>query len=546
MRESNLAPPPRPLDGLRSPYRWLRASGGRELAGRTFGITLVLVAVTGAFLATTSTHAGTPDSISNLDTARNIALGRGFTTDIVQQLASPQVVPGPDVVRPPALPYLLAALAPLVGVGPAGAVILNVLAILATALLVRAALRSLHEPLLGDLAGLVVLSTHAAYTVLEALNNNVLVALTAAMLLLTVLALGGRLRGARLAVAAGALSGIGFLVKQTFMLGAVALAVFLLARDRERTRSQRLRDTLLFLILFIALCSPYLLRNILLFGDPLYAPANALRLPVHYGIPGYDWHNRVLLFGSRGFSYRDIAEQIGLGGMLRREASLHALAVANVVRLNPIVLPLAAVLLLLAPRRRRAAYIAIGLLLIMPYFDGLYWYPEPRYMWPAFPALLLLVGVAAAELRTIPPGHFAGWRSRRVLGAVHVAMVAAIALGAGRGVPLWREEVGDRHWSPPAWTPLVRSLPANARILSASPYLPAWYGERPSIVAPLGGRSSLDRVLSYYRPTYFLESTTLRPAERVAFRPEELQLLAQGPGWRLHRIVAPASPGFGP
>src|SRR5262245_27084215 len=97
----------------------------RVLFRVAFWATAVFVVVSVVDLARGNASPGSPDSINNLATAREIASGRGFTSRIVHQHFVQQPVPGPETVRPPGIPFLLALCFRLFGVNLVIPVVLN-------------------------------------------------------------------------------------------------------------------------------------------------------------------------------------------------------------------------------------------------------------------------------------------------------------------------------------------------------------------------------------------------------------------------------------
>ena len=129
-----------------------------------FWVIAVVVLASYAELARQSLSPGTPDSINNLATARNIASGKGFTSQVVHQFFEYQPVPNPETVRPPGLPYLLALCFELFGVNLAVPVFLNGLFLVGGAVLLRSGLHRLGVGLVADVAGMLAMLTWACET----------------------------------------------------------------------------------------------------------------------------------------------------------------------------------------------------------------------------------------------------------------------------------------------------------------------------------------------------------------------------------------------
>jgi hypothetical protein len=80
---------------------------------------------------------GNPDSVANQDAARNLVEGRGFYANTIHFYWDRQAFPNPETVRPPAVPYCLAALELVFGESSTLPVVLTGAAILLAALCIR-------------------------------------------------------------------------------------------------------------------------------------------------------------------------------------------------------------------------------------------------------------------------------------------------------------------------------------------------------------------------------------------------------------------------
>src|SRR5688572_11488824 len=223
-----------------------------------------------ALIASVTNQVGSWDSAANLIVGRNIAEGRGFVTDFVGDYAVRHQLPGPELTRPPGLPYLLAATYRIFGPTLSAHVWLNAVIVFLSALAVRTAIRIDGGTWPADVAGIAMLQVHAPLT--DAWNNNPLILTTSVMLLLAVLAIRNRIGGLLLACACAVVTAIGFFMKQTFMLSGGACALLVLFSAPGRPFRARLRDCALFGALFLVLTSPYWASNLVRYGEPLYAP----------------------------------------------------------------------------------------------------------------------------------------------------------------------------------------------------------------------------------------------------------------------------------
>ena len=507
---------------------------------RAFLWSFALVALLGITLAAVNNLPGHWDAINNLATARNIVEGRGFVSDVVQQLAAPEALPGPETVRPPGVPYLMAAIFSVFGVSYAAPVLVNVLAVLLTALIVRQAVRETGGRWEADLAAALVLLSHATYELRSIWNNDLLTLLTALMLLVAVRHLAGRLTGWRFVLACATLTAVGFLTKQTFMLGAIPLAVGLLVTDVRRPLATRLLQGAAFLALFALLSSPYWFSNLERFGQALYSPIQGLRLPTRYGLLPTDRFHRTVRYGAPGFSYATIVAAIGVKELLAREVAHWGRLLAAIVLQNPVVVLVAAIGLAFARRADWRLYCALVALLIPPVFDSSYWIMEKRYLFSVFPISLFLAWLGVRgwrESARARPASSGRERHRRLAGPV--LAVAALLWAALPAARQWRWELIAARFAGPTWVAAVEALPRGATLMAAYPPEVNWYTRRRVVIAPVGTHGDLVQVLERYRPAYFLDMEPEVASRHVPFAGGELARVSQGDGWRLYRIAGP-------
>ena len=509
-----------------------------------FWASFALVAILGLALALGNNLPGHWDAINNLATARNLAEGRGFVSDVVQQLAVPETLPGRESVRAPGVPFVMAAVFRIAGVSYAAPVIVALLAVLLTALCLRQAVREMGGGRAADLLGALVLLTHRTFELRSIWNNGFLALLTAFMLLLLVRHVNGRLAGWKFAIACAFVTAFGFLMKQTFMLGAIPFAVGLLVTDGERRIGTRIAQAAAFLALFAVLTAPYWLTNLVEHGQALYSPIQGLRLPTRYGILGPDRFHRTVRFGAEAYGYGNVVQAIGIGGLLAREVAHWGKLIAAFVLQNPFVVAGAIAGLAAARLRDWRIYAAVLALAIPPVFDSSYWIMEARYLFPLYPLSLFMAWMAIRGWRerwSVGTGaSAAGWplRGRRVVDA----LATCALLWAGlHGARQWRWELIASRFDGPSWVEPVRALPGDAIVMAGTPPEVNWYTRKVSVIAPVGTHAELQRVLAEYRPTHFLDVEPEMEARRVPFASGELEELASGSTWRLYRITAPLS-----
>ena len=163
--------------------------------------------IAGLWVAAMNRSVGTWDAAANLVTARNMAEGRGFTTEMVQDLVVPHELPGPETVRAPGAIYVIAAVFRMTGVNLATLVILYDAWIVLSAIVLRAAVGQVAPRWLANIAGLLMLLGANNYVIVPYVNNNLLVLLTVLALWLAAWVHRTSAHGWWIAVVAGALDG---------------------------------------------------------------------------------------------------------------------------------------------------------------------------------------------------------------------------------------------------------------------------------------------------------------------------------------------------
>lgn len=511
-----------------------------------FWVAAIYVVVNVVELARRSGLPGSPDSINNLATAREILSGRGFTSRIVHQFFVYQPVPGPETVRPPGIPYLLAFCFWLFGVNLVIPVVLNGVFLVGTAICLRAGLRLLGVGLVADVAGMLAMFT-VCFEPHSIWNNNAIVFCTTLLFWVGALRLAGRISSRTFAVAAGAVGAAGFLFKQTFLFTAVPaglLLIFVPAAASE-PRLARLRHGGALLATLLVLSSPYWIRNLVLFGDPVYNPMTALRVVARYGgEQGYGVYGsgswRTVRLG-HPLSLTELVHAKGLPWVLRREFLTVYGGVATVVGANPFVSVLALLSLLTVHRDRWVPCLFAVFLIGEVLFSLFYISVPPRYLWPAYPALLAIAGLGIHDLLAAPRPKANRFARACLVGAV----LSLLGLAGWHGVREWRIVMSRPRFTglahrPPWIGDLTRDVPEAAVVLSDDPWSVWWYTDRASVGAPTSHRSGLLRVLQLHRPTHYLYLNKYGPLGGLPpFEEQDLSLVAggRGPGkWALYRI----------
>lgn len=521
--------------------RWVRWSNA------LFFCVLLAVVVLSIVLAQKAQFAGSPDSLNNLDTARNIVTGKGFVSSMVQQLFVPQTLPNPEGIRTPGVPYLLAGCFRLFGISLAVVVLLDAAAVVLTALCLRAAARFVAGDMVGNLTGMLWLLSDS-YQMGSAWNNGFLVLAIACLLLIGEAQRNGRLSLRIAALAYGVTGGVGYLFKPTFVLSVVPFALFMLwlnGPEPSRNRKQTAAVVGIFFAVLALVSSPYWVRSLVLSGKPLYSLMPLLRLSERYdGLPGKTFHT--VRFG-KPLSYREMIEIHGPVNLIKREISIWASTCGGVIWLAPGILLLVVLgAAMQVGRRNWRDYAAPLLLLAEPLFScGIYLRCEQRYLWPVFPVLIYLLAVVVRDFRISRRDELSpGWAGR-MQSMSGLILILSFLWGTTQATRNWRGAFIHGARLPPSWIPAVRQTPENAIVLTDNPWAVAWYGERKAVVCPVINRGDLLQVVRIYLPTYYLSTGYLNdyfPVERrvVAFSSADLELLASGEHektpWALFKI----------
>lgn len=518
-------------DAARAARAWRRA---RWLMV-AFYAACALFLVSGCLIAARASWAGTWDSVSNIEVARSLASGGGFTARSVQNFVAPIALPGPETIRPPGAIYLLALAYKLFGTGNWVHIVLNLLTVVVTALVIRATVRALAGGAVGDVAGMLLLLAPRNYELLSWWNNNLLTLFTALALFVAVRAQRGTIRGLRLAAVIGLLAGGAFLVKQSYVLSLGLLAVILLGAEPGASWGARAGRVAAAGLIGAAVSAVYWVPNLVEHHTPLYSPAQALHLPIRYGIIPLERSGRTVLFGRAPYTYADIASAIGWGGIVRRELAGILDVMRILVRQSGPVLLLLGITALVATRARGRLYASAAALAVSPVFDAMYWIAEPRYLVPVYPIVLTLAAAGLADVRDWAADQVGPRLRHRLvvaLGALAFLQLAYTALDIRSG---WRGFARQSRMDAPSWVPAVARTPRDAVVLTGLPPFVNYWGDRLAVMAPVGSRADLDTVLTTYRPTHFL--VTGEPPElRPAFRGDELKPLAAGEDWALYEI----------
>ena len=529
----------RPDGGERKYFPRPRSAPSFARALRVAFVALSLLFLAGtAWLASGNRQPGGWDSLAVLVSARNIAEGRGFVTDFAPNYVERYTLPGPEVTRAPGMSYVVAAAYRMFGVSLGTGVWVNGIIALLTAWLLWGAIRFDGGDWSADVAGMSMLVIRPP--LFQVWNNGAVMLASAAMLALAVLAIRRRLTGLRLGILCAIITAVGFYMKQTFMLSGAACTALLLLSDENRSWRQRVVDGATSGFIFLVLVSPYWLANVLHYGEPLYSPINRFHWPTRYGV--YPWyaHHRAVLFDRPFETLSSVVDRIGFIQIVRSELNFmreRAIAVAGP---NPFLLIPAALGVLLFRKQQWRMYAAVVALMIGPMFDTMYWMVEPRYLLPVFPSLLFLGWLAVRNYREWARAAAQPALAARMSGGFALVMVAAALHVLVMGWPPLRHEIDNaRGAGIPAWKVVIEQLPDDVVVMSDLPPAVTWWTRRKAIITPLAERADLLKVLRLYKPRYHLElGSLLANPPLSAWEPGELEVVATGPDWILHRIDA--------
>ncbi len=491
-------------------------------------------------LARVNQNPGSSDSCANLILARSLVTGKGYVTGGVGQLWVHRPLDAEDIVRPPGLPYLIAALFALGRVSLQVPVLLNCATVVATALMLRSVIRRRGDRRAGDLALILILVSYT-YEMVSIVNNNLLTACTVGLLYV-----GGLRESAwttRIVMLA-VISALGFLLKPTFLLCAWPFAFLVLGTDVARRLPARISAITGYFALFLLLTSVYWGRNLLLYGDPLYSPPfGSVRLGERYGfLPLGSF--RTVRFG-RPASYSEVVQTLGLGRLLLRDVKEVAKTLFYTICLNPAVALCAGTGVLFWKREGWRDLAEPAVLIPGILFEvGVYNHHEFRYLWPIYPCLLLLAWTSYRGFADWGTTQMTAVLAQRFRSAFALLAAGALMIGALGGIDLWARAYAEARREPPAWIKVVHALPESSVVLTNDVGAVLWWAERRAVICPLGTRDDLATVIAAYRADHYLGVGDGALGERgVAFTKGDLEPLARGPGWALFRIVGPLREG---
>jgi hypothetical protein len=470
------------------------------------------------------------DGAAYLDLARHIGAGQGWLVDYVQLLFRPVVpLPRPDAQWSPLYPLLTAFAISAGGLNVTAAKIVplffGVLVPPATCLLCLGLTGSRTA---GACAGLFSLAYPALvmYSLRIQAESGTILLVTAVFSCL--------LLRPRAAWLLGTLMGLAFLMKcqSMWLWPGVALGLCLTLPRREA-----LRALLITTAVFLLVCSPWMVRNARVFGNPLHSDLTCFVLADYPEFGGGQCFVASAVPPPRFLEYAasrpmEVARHVwrglrGLRGGLFRDN-----------RGSLFLVPLA-VLGLWSLRLRWRLWLPIALYgVALSVFVSLS-LPAVRYLLNLIPFWASLAGAGAARLLRAPAERDS--RLRALSAVVAGALVAGAVLGEARETV---RRVGDRRsdWNPGAYVCPIQLLVCRPYLLAhTAPREPVFVCEvyhggllldRPAINVPFDG-ALLQRLRGRYGIRYMAIST-LDLRRRLA------SWEAQPPPWA--RVVARISP----
>lgn len=255
-------------------------SAARGSWGTPAAVALVLLVTLASrlvVLPASSERTMEPDGPHLLNVARCFERGQGFSNPAAWPAwVRPERLPGPETFKEPGYPYAISVLAPLVRGEFRAAILISLLAGL---LLPMAAMVFARQLGLGrgeaTLAALLVAASPLSIFMSVRVTVD---SLFPALLMVAFVLAAWRPRAGRtlvLDLAAGVAAGLAFMVRGQMLVAAPA---FVAALALRRTRRDATLGVVLAAVAAVAAASPFLLRNLRLFGVPFYSDVGAFGL----------------------------------------------------------------------------------------------------------------------------------------------------------------------------------------------------------------------------------------------------------------------------
>jgi hypothetical protein len=469
----------------------------------SYVLVCVIFLLLSIYLAMINNNPGNPDSKSNLDTARNIYHGEGFTSHVVLQHFKVQALPGPELIRAPGIPYLLAGLFALFGISLTIPVIINMLTVFLSSLLLRSLLNVLRRGYFADIAGILMILS-ANYEMVSIRNNNFLVLWTIGLLYITVLYLKRGYSVILFSVLCAIVCASGFYIKQTFVLSAIPIALYTIMfyqHGRNIKLTVRVMAFVGFLLITLSLISPLIINDLEQFGKFPNTPLPLLRLFERYD-SGVMQPWRTVHFDGP-VTYRELAGLHGIGWVIIQELLIWIKIAVKILLLN---VPL--VVMLLA-----------GVFL---YRKFLRW----PIFWPVYPVLIVLAGLLLLDVNANREPDSTSSFENLYRKSIGVFLACSIIFGAVSCIMLWKNTFETAREPQPQWITSTRQIPSGSIIMTYDPWSAVWYSENLVVMCPVGSREDLEKVLEIYKPDYYLRTGEGFTEAKTEFEDDELTLVA--------------------
>jgi hypothetical protein len=434
----------------------------------------------------------TPDGARFFNIARCIERGQGFSTpEAWPAWMDPERLPMPETFKEPGYPYAIAAASVPLGSPFTAAKAISLLAGLLIPLLVWGLARRLGaDAFVALIAGLLtaVAPLPVALSV-SVMAESLFTALLFAAFLFAVRRQtrpdGAPLEGLPAALFAGALFGAAFLVRAQALLAAPAFLLLLLRGARPGAGARRAGGAALAALLVAV---PLLLRNVRLFGTPLYSDAAAFGVwpyvdqirfssllerppePLSFAL----WH--VHAVGAHAWESVRTFVRWTIGGDLLPGSVWLA--------------PLAAGLVIAAARWRRWGFAWALAGIALPFLWAVYW--APRYFAMLVPVFTLFAALGVVWLDQRLTARWPRWGGALALAAVLGTGALATAQGRVRAASAYTPDDAAAR----AEAPFLRAAlePHEAVMCDITSYW-AWYADRPAVHVVIADDERLRTVL---------------------------------------------------
>jgi hypothetical protein len=462
------------------------------------------------------------DAAHFLNVARCFARGQGFSNPAAWPAwMRPEHLPMPETFKEPGYPWAIAKVAPLVGDPFRAGKAISLVAGLLTPFLAWMLARRLHAShAVALVAGLLA----AANPLLIAQSVRVMVeSLFAATftLLWVLLATRAEGRGRRLIVnvAAGVVAGIAFMLRAQTLLALPAIVALLFARERPARAVGRL---LVGLAAALITASPFLLRNLRLFGSPFHSDVGAFGM-----LPYMD---------RLAFHTQLIRPPGALGWALAHPGPVIATWLVSALRFavrtlpadllgNPVWVPtLIAGLLLSLGRWRDWLFAWVFLGVTMVFVFAVNW--DARYFTSGVPLWCAFAAMGAVWLyRAIETLPLVGRLRGGHLGIAALAAVLLLQMAAARRDVA--EQIAEENDTAHAAAPFLHEhLAPDEAVMALTTSYYSYWADRPSRLLVIAGASDFAADVARYHVRY-----VALPTHRVA------DIAARYPGGALPALL---------